>query len=294
MPLSRTDWSYATQVCRTAILVLIAAMLLGACGEGGSGTDSIVAADDDGPQHVHGLGVDPADESLYIATHTGLWRAAASEQRARRVGDSYRDVMGFTVVGPKRFLGSGHPDARENLPPLLGLTASDDAGQSWTSVSLEGKADFHVLRFANGRIYGVDATSGQIMRSVDGGKSWHTLAPPRAVIDFALDRQDPNLLVASTERGLMRSTDGGRKWRPLNQLVGLLAWPEPHKLYLIAGNGRTHVSADSGRSFKTAGNIGGQPAAFANHGDELLVALHDSTIKHSTDGGRSWTIRATP
>lgn len=272
---------------------MLAAALLGGCGGSGD-AEPVVAADDEGPQHIHGLGVDPADETLYIATHTGLWQAREREQRVRRVGDSYRDVMGFTVVGPNRFLGSGHPDAREDLPPLLGLTASDDAGRSWTPVSLQGKADFHVLRFANGRVYGVDSTSGQIMRSADRGRSWQTLAPPGPVIDLALDQHDPNRVIASTEQGLLRSTDGGRTWRPLTRLAGLLAWPEPRRLYLIAADGRAHVSTDAGRSFEPAGSIGGQPAAFASHRDELLVAVHDSTIKRSTDGGRSWAIRARP
>jgi hypothetical protein len=36
--------------------------------------------------------------------------------------------MGFTIVGPNRFLGSGHPDLRDDLPPLLGLIESTNRG----------------------------------------------------------------------------------------------------------------------------------------------------------------------
>ena len=72
------------------------------------------ATSDPGPIHVHGLGVNPADGSLFVATHTGLFRAAPDEQRARRVADRYQDTMGFTFVAPDHFLGSGHPDGRDS------------------------------------------------------------------------------------------------------------------------------------------------------------------------------------
>ncbi len=62
--------------------------------------------------HVHGLGVNPADESLFVATHTGLFRAANDDTRLERVGRSRQDTMGFTVTAPDTFLGSGHRRAR--------------------------------------------------------------------------------------------------------------------------------------------------------------------------------------
>jgi hypothetical protein len=59
-----------------------------------------VPAADPGPIHVHGLGVNPADGSLFIATHTGLFRVAKESRKAKRVGDRYQDTMGFSVIGP--------------------------------------------------------------------------------------------------------------------------------------------------------------------------------------------------
>jgi hypothetical protein len=274
-------------------MLIVALAAASGCGDTSS-SDRLIVADDSGPQHIHGLGVDPADDSLYIATHTGLWRAPAGDRRARRVGDSFKDIMGFTVAGPKRFLGSGHPDARDDLPPLLGLIRSSDAGASWRSVSLLGKADFHVLRFASDRLYGVDATTGRLMRSGDGGESWKVLAPPGAVIDLAVRPDDSASLVASTERGLMRSSDGGARWRPLSRLVGYLAWAQADALYLVEADGQVLRSSDRGRHFNRVGTLGGQPAAFTSAGNELLAALHDSTVKRSVDSGRHWAIRARP
>ncbi|MCA1704355.1 MAG: hypothetical protein LC808_14275, partial [Actinobacteria bacterium] len=115
--------------------------------------------EDPGPIHVHGLGINPVDGSLLIATHTGLFRAAKGRQRATRVANRFQDTMGFTVVGPNEFLGSGHPDPREKLPPFLGLIRSNDGGRRWRPISLLGERDFHVLEAAGKRSMGTAPTS---------------------------------------------------------------------------------------------------------------------------------------
>jgi hypothetical protein len=53
-------------------------------------------------------------------------------------------------------------------------------------------------------------------------------------------------------------------------------------------------SRDGGRRWQATGHVGGQPAAFSSHGRDLYAALHDGTIKRSSDGGASWTVRSTP
>jgi hypothetical protein len=119
--------------------------------------------------HVHGLGVNPADGSLLAATHFGMFRLA-KDGTGQRVSDSFQDTMGFTVIGPNQFLGSGHPDIpglRAGQPPLLGLITSDDAGATWTPLSLSGEADFHGLVNAHDTIYGWNANTGQFMTSTD-------------------------------------------------------------------------------------------------------------------------------
>ena len=271
---------------------LVLAALLSACGDNG-GTRAVAPgaeATDSGPQHVHGVGINPADGALVIATHTGMFRAMPGEQRARRVGDLYQDTMGFTVVGPDRFLGSGHPDARADLPPLLGLIRSADGGRTWDPVSLLGKADFHVLRAAGRRVYGFDSTKARLLVSGDGGRSWDERTPPEPLVDLAIDPRRAEHVVASGEGGLFTSSDAGRRWRPLGRdRAGLLVWADA--LYLVDGRGKVQRSADAGRVWARVGAVGGQPAAFASSGRELYVALHDGTVKRSTDGGRSWRLR---
>jgi hypothetical protein len=295
--------SMLMRVPRTRTITTLAYLVMLGAVLGGCGDDSQVTfappsgsgAGDDGPQHVHGLGVNPSDDALMIATHSGLFRAAAGSDVAERVTDQRQDTMGFTVVGPDRFLGSGHPDLRENLPPLLGLIRSQDAGQNWEPVSLLGRADFHVLRAAGARLYGVNATDGRLYVSADGGRTWAKRTPPAPLLDLAAAPGRAEQVVASTEDGLFVSRDVGLRWRPMNsEAAGLLAWSRDDVLYLVDGAGQVFLSADGGSSWRERGGVGGRPAAFVHDGPDLYVALHTNEVKVSTDGGRSWRPRVRP
>jgi len=283
-------------------LVAAGGLLWSSSGEDGEGTFTGVPFADPGPIHVHGLGINPADGALFIATHTGLFRVGADARKAVRVADRHQDTMGFSIVGPNRFIGSGHPDldeAREKgLPPLLGLIESTDAGSTWNSVSLLGEADFHVLRSVGERVYGYDATNARLLTSPDRGITWENIVPPGPVVDLAVDPADPRRLAVTAagelEQGLYTSRDSGESWTRLADVVGLLAWPSPGRLYAVDGAGQVFASASGGRKLELRGEIGGEPAALLGVRDELFVALHDGTIKRSADGGAVWTVRSRP
>jgi photosystem II stability/assembly factor-like uncharacterized protein len=284
------------------MLVVVLAAFAAACG----GANDIAAPTEDpeehdaGPVHVHGLGVDPADGALFVATHTGLFRVGAGETNAARVAGSAQDTMGFTVVGPNHFLGSGHPDPVEavenDLPPHLGLIESTDAGRTWVTVSLAGEADFHVLRAHGDHVYGVDASTGRFLASTDGGRSWQERPLPGRIYDLVADPTTATRLVAATEQELAGSRDGGRSWRRVGPgVAALLAWPERDRLYAMLGDGSVRNSRDGGTTWRDVGSAGGEPAAFASGSDgDLYAALHDGTIKHSRDGGRTWRVRSRP
>jgi hypothetical protein len=104
-PPKRSPWVERGLVGLVALgVVVLAAGLWRVAGDGGT-----TSATDAGPVHVHCLGVNPADGALFIATHTGLYRAGEGDSKSVRVGDNKQDTMGFTVAGADRFLGSGHP-----------------------------------------------------------------------------------------------------------------------------------------------------------------------------------------
>ena len=288
--------------CLTAVTCAFLVIALVACAEDEgnepAGVASAPVIEDPGPVHVHGLGVNPADEALFVATHTGLFRVARGEQRAERVAGRYQDTMGFTVTGPDRFLGSGHPDGRDELPPFLGLIRSTDAGRTWKPVSLLGDRDFHVLEASGEWVYGYgsdfESQRAGLLVSEDGGRSWSEHEPPEPLASVAIDPRDPRRAVAAGERGTYSSRDGGAAWRPLSDEGGLLSWPDADALFVVGFDGAVARSRDAGRSWQPVGEIGGPPAAFDNAGSDLYVALHDGTVKRSADGGRTWTLRSRP
>ena len=248
-------------------------------------------------RHVHGIDVDPSDGSLYVATHSGLLRAASDEEVLEPVGRSRQDFMGFSIAGEGRFLGSGHPAAgEEGMPHQLGLIESRDKGMSWRGYSLYGQVDFHVLEVAGPRLYGVDAATGRMLYSKDSGRRWAGRETPAQVLSLSVDPQDPRRLVVATEYGLHRSTDEGRSWRRVNaDRTGLVGWAAPRELYLLGADGTIERSSDAGARWRPRGAVsGGSPVAFEVEQDELYVALEDGSVLSSADGGASWTARAKP
>lgn len=289
---------------RAAGAAAAAVLLLALAGCGGEAepaaeeqfTGAPLEVQDPGAVHVHGLGYDEPADTLYVATHTGLFELPPGATRARRIGDSRQDTMGFTLVEPELFLGSGHPDARESLPPHLGLIRSTDRGRTWQPVSLLGEADFHVLRSRGRTVYGFDATGGRLLASTDGGETWAERPPPEPLVDLALDPGDARHLVASGSAVLYESKDGGGSWRvAAGSRAGYLAWPAAARLYLVEARGDVLAAGKPTGPWRPLGSLGGPPAALlAVDERRLFAALHDGTIVHTTDGGATWNVRATP
>jgi len=286
-------------------LLLALSFALGACGDNasvGSGDDASSVSPAPAPgdergelEHIHGLGVDAGSGGLYVATHYGLFRAASGRTKLERMGDSRQDIMGFSVVGSRRFIGSGHPDPGQDLPPNLGLIESRDGGRSWKNISLLGEADFHVLRSKGRRVYGFNSATAKVMASDDGGRTWQQPTPPAAIFDLAIDPADSRRIVASTERGVFASPDGAKGWRPLlDDVAGLLAWPARDSLFLIDGQGEVSRSRNAGRTFTAVGSLGAPPVAFVSAGAALYAALGDGNVMRSGDAGATWALRATP
>jgi hypothetical protein len=97
------------------ILTVAGALGLAGCASGGESSAEPAAPATEGGEaqagleHIHGLGVDPGDGTLFVATHNGLYSAEEGERRVEPVGEVGQDIMGFSVVAADRFIGSGHP-----------------------------------------------------------------------------------------------------------------------------------------------------------------------------------------
>ena len=274
------------------IALFASALLLSACGEANDQRTAPASPSDPGVIHVHGLGRNPADGALFIATHTGLFRVGPGEQSAERVAGLYQDTMGFTVVGRDHFLGSGHPGSIDSDPPFLGLIESRNAGASWRPLSLRGDVDFHVLEAQGETVYGFgsdwDTREARFLRSDDGGRTWTRLTPPEELLGLAIDPQDPRTSVALGEQRAWVSTDGGSSWRPLPVPGGMVTWS--HELGLVAVDleGVIRNAGEARGDWTEVGQLPGTPAALEAVGEELLAATHESRVLASRDGGKTW------
>ena len=239
--------------------------------------------------HVHGLGINPGDGKLYVATHHGVI-AVNDDGSAKRMGDT-ADYMGFTITGTDTFLGSGHPAAGSDDHANRGLIKSTDAGKTWQTLSLAGKADFHALERAHGTIYGYDSTNGLLRVSQDG-ETWEDRAE-LAALDIAVSPEAPGTVLATTENGVAKSTDGGKTFTGgAGPVLAYLSWAEQGELYGIDLAGALHRSTDGGKSWTKAGTVpGGQPQALTAVGSDHVLAATAGGVYESEDGGKTFTRR---
>ena len=237
--------------------------------------------------HVHGLGVDPADNTLYIATHFGLFHLEESG-RTSRVADRWQDTMAFAVVGPGHFLGSGHPDLREDLPPHLGLIESTDAGQTWTPLGQQGKADFHILEPAGDVLYAYDATTSRLLSSRD--RVTFDEVVKAQLLNVAVIPNDPGRLVATTAQGDLVAIDAeAGETRALGGPTTVLLDTAPDGALIgIDPVGVVRRSADAGESWQELGTLSGAPAAFTATGQGWYAATDDGVFR-SDDDGATWS-----
>lgn len=239
-------------------------------------------------EHVHNLTLDGS--RLLVGTHEGLW-VQPEGQAAQLVSDPPFDVMGLALSG-QRMLASGHPAEGQDLPADLGLQRSIDDGVTWTGISLEGEIDFHRLSTSGRTILGVSSQGGVLLRSTDAGETWTDLGTP-ALFDLALNPQDAEMVVGTTEQGPVTSDDGGTSFTPIAgaPLLALLSWTPSH-LFGITPEGILHTSTDDGATWNEVGQVPGQPAAIAAQGERVVVLAAD-TIFESTDGGATFAPRIT-
>jgi photosystem II stability/assembly factor-like uncharacterized protein len=247
---------------------------------------SRAVAADPAMEHIHNLAL--RGDTLLLGSHHGLWEQQPG-QTATQVSEAF-DVMGFALDG-ETYLASGHPGEGMSAPADLGLLKSTDAGRSWQTVSLSGEVDFHRLVASGKTILGVDSGDGSLRRSTDGGATWTNLGP--GPFDIALDPTDPDYVLGTTKEGPVVSTDGGRTFEPVNgaPVIAFLSW-QGDTLGGIAPDGTVYTSANRGRTWRHAGHVSAQPAAFTMAGKHVAVLAGD-TILESRDGGRTFAPRIT-
>lgn len=272
---------------RRAGLVLTLVATITACGS--TSGEVVASAGDLG--HIHDLVV---DDDILAATHTGLWRIEDLD-RAVLVGTERHDLMAMASLHDGALVASGHPDMRfeqyhrEDHPPFLGLTRSEDGGRSWEVVDLLGEADFHALVPVGDQLFGAE-TTGYIWR-LNPDSTWERLGEVEAR-DLAVDPADKTRLVAPDYSGaLWLSSDGGATWSALDDAPSVVEveWPIADSILAADATG-TIWSASSPEDEWTAVAVGPSDVEtfLIDPAANWWVTVHGGAIARSHDKGETW------
>jgi len=136
-----------------------------------------------GPRNVQTLAVDPQTETVFAGTNHDLFRS-------KNGGQSWQLVA--TVPGAMTRFGRSSTFAAIAIDPLDPRTVYAGLG------------------------------IGGVLKSTDGGDSWHRIAANTGLTDprirtLAVDPHDPRIIYASTQGGMFRSTNSAASWQPLDR-----------------------------------------------------------------------------
>ena len=259
--------------------------------------------------HIHDVAIDDRAGIVYIATHEGLFSvptATSAPKDAAALGGPLaglrHDFMSFTMDGARMY-ASGHPDPAASSHKNLGLLASEDFGQSWGALSLDGITDFHSLEVSQSSpgettIYGHDSADSVIRVSRDAGSTW-AVGATLPMRDFAADPARTGTVYATTRNGVEVSRDYARSFE---------ISPDAPALYLITSAGSAlepqlfgidvagtvwRKSADA--PWVSTGAVTGTADALAVSGGAtpMLVVADERGVVISSDLGSRWRVLVT-
>ncbi|GAB3356375.1 hypothetical protein GCM10027300_25530 [Modestobacter lapidis] len=225
---------------------------------------------------------------MLVATHEGLLEVGDGGQ-VTPVGPVI-DLMGFSVAGPARYLASGHPGLRVDLPQPVGLIESTDGGRTWTPLSRQGQSDFHGLTASDAGVLGFD---GALMRS-DDGRAWEQLDIPAEPHSLAASPDGMHVL-AATQQGLLRSVDAGSSWSPSvgAPVLQVVDWADGDSAVGVTPTGVVWSSTDRGETWQEAGRLDAAPEVVvaSAEGDRMrLVVVTTDALVESFDGGSTFEV----
>jgi len=258
-----------------------------------------------GWQHIHGLGIEPADRIiLYIATHGDFYHSHDGNPPFK-VDIVRADYMAFNAPPSAGIplYASGHPSTGGNT----GLIRSTDGGQSWESVAkvLEPPVDFHAMAVSRSDpnvIIGFDSGGRGLFKTVDSGKTWETLQYPDYISALAISPSDSQIVFAGTGKGIFQSNDGAKSWIQLDEYKGItilaMSFDENGVLYASNQFGLSR-SSDLGETWEKINkpDLTITSIAVDSQNKIIYIAGYSSQgfqeVYRSLDDGASWQIIGT-
>jgi len=205
---------------------------------------------------------------VWKSTNAGTsWSALSTEVE---VGEWSFDVVRSVAITPV-------DDNRLMIGKGAAVYSSSDVGSSWrispTTTFVNSIAiSYFDTDLAVAGLARTPEGEAQLMRTSDGGHTWHaadTGLPPFAVQVVRWHPHDPDLVFAGTDVGLYRSSDGGLSWFPVGDG---LPTASVHELR-IAADGSRIVVATHGRGIWELGLTEpvGEPPSVVLDGPAIAV-----------------------
>ena len=241
--------------------------------------------------------VSPIDETIiYIATASGgIWKSEGGGVKWKPIFDKQStSSIGALAIDPNNtsviWAGTGEGNPRNSQNSGDGIYKSEDGGETWKLVGLEGSKNIH-------RII-IDPVDGNTVYVGVQGTAWGE----------------------STERGVYKTTDGGITWDNIlyvneNTGIGDLVMDPKNPSKLIAGmwqfrrwpwffksggeGSGMYISYDAGKTWEKKeikdgmpeGELGRIGLAIAPSDPEIIYALIESektALYRSENGGDTW------
>ena len=188
----------------------------------------------------------------------GVWKTEDAGSTWECISDGYfGGSIGAVAVSESDpniiYVGEGEQTLRGNVSSGHGMWKSNDAGNTWEFIGLEGSEHIARIRIhphnpdivyvaAIGNLWIPNETRG-VYRSMDGGKSWERIlyvSDKAGAGDLIMDPGNPRILYASTwqmkrngyrmdsggpDSRMFKSTDGGDSWVDISESPGLPDFP---------------------------------------------------------------------
>ena len=247
---------------------------------------------------------------LWVATASGgLWRSLNRGHTWANVFEGMEvNTFGDVAPAPSNpmvvYAGTGGQNNRQSTSWGNGVYRSDDGGESWEHMGLEGtrhigEVQVHprnpdvVYVAASGDLWNASEERG-VYRSFDGGRSWRKVLyvdEDTGAIDLVLNYDDPDIVYAATYQrrrtawgfngggpgsAIHRSTDGGDNWEELTEgipagdkgRIGLaISRSNPMVLNALIEHTEdtgTFRSTDGGDTWEKMSDLNGRPMYYSH------------------------------
>ena len=294
--------------------VLLSTLVISACSsteESASGPVQLKSGDT--IDHMHGLTYSNSN-TIFIGTHEGMISSKDQGKTWSTVSSYDFDFMGFHTLSNGDMVTSGHPGPKTDLPNPLCVMKSTDNGETWDSVALLGKIDFHIMASDYNNpdiIYGLNQMGegeygAGIFKSTDGGQNWEKIEPKGLPEDLhkvyalvALPDYE-NTLLAGTENGVFHSDDGGKTWVMHDSerfITAFSVLPNETKdlisYSITKDDASVMISKDDGMTWEQLGlNLGQDAGNYISVNPEnlshIIVSSFNYSVFVSEDGGENW------